>query len=166
MTEPQTPAELAVSKPDATDCESRRQCCRLHLSVGWWALLLFLTLGFGLEVLHGFRSGWYLNVDVETRRLMLRLAHAHGTLLAIVNLAFAGTIRCVPGWHVASQNIASRCMLASTILLPAGFTLGGLFLYGADPGLGILLVPAGAVLLFISVFVTAKAVRRCGVELP
>ena len=25
-----------------------------HLRFGWWALLLFLTLGLGLEALHGF----------------------------------------------------------------------------------------------------------------
>ncbi len=165
MSETQIPDDAAKEDGDASAQEARQRCCHLHLSVGWWALLLFLALGFALEVLHGFRSGWYLNVDVETRRLMLRLAHAHGTLLAIVNLCFAGSIVCVPGWTGASQTTASRCLLASTVMLPAGFTLGGLFLYGADPGWGILLVPAGAVLLFISVLVTAKAVRRNGVVL-
>jgi hypothetical protein len=146
--------------------DARQRCCSLHLSTGWWTLLLFLTLGFVLEVLHGFRSGWYLNVDVETRRLMLRLAHAHGTLLAVLNLVFAGTIVCSPNWHGPSQALASRCLLASTIMLPAGFILGGLFLYGSDPGWGIVLVPAGAVLLFVSVLTTAQAVRRSGVQLP
>ena len=96
---------------------------------------------------------------------MLRLAHAHGTLLAVLNLVFAGTIVCSPGWYGSSQAVASRCLRGSTILLPAGFILGGVFLQGSDPGWGIALVPAGAVLLFISVLVTARAVRRCGVRL-
>ena len=61
---------------------------RLHLWFGWWALLIFLALGIVLEMLHGFKVGWYLNVENESRRLMWNLAHSHGTLLAFVNLAF------------------------------------------------------------------------------
>lgn len=160
MSEPDTSTDLA-GPPDPSDARQRlRGCCRLHLTVGWWTLLLFLTLGFGLEVLHGLRSGWYLNVDVETRRLMLRLAHAHGTLLAIVNLCFAGTLSLATDWTVTALTTASRCLLAATLMLPGGFVLGGLFLYGNDPGWGILLVPAGACLLFVSVLITAVTVRK------
>jgi hypothetical protein len=32
--------------------------------------------------------------------------------------------------------------------------------YGADPGLGIVLVPLGALLLFLAVFLTALAISR------
>ena len=62
---------------------------RRHLRFGWYALLGFLILGAFLEGLHGFKAGFYLDVTHETRRLMWRLAHAHGTLLALVNIAFA-----------------------------------------------------------------------------
>ena len=64
-----------------------------HLRFGWWSLLLFLTMGIVLEVMHGFKVGWYLDVGNETRRLLLRLAHAHGTLLSLVHVVFALTLR-------------------------------------------------------------------------
>jgi hypothetical protein len=44
--------------------------------------------------------------------------------------------------------------------MPAGFFLGGVFIYAGDPGLGILLVPVGGILLFIAVFMTATELRR------
>jgi len=46
--------------------------------------------------------------------------------------------------------------VASTILIPSGFVLGGVFLHGGDPGMGVLLVPAGAVLLLFALFVIAR----------
>ena len=39
--------------------------------------------------------------------------------------------------------------------MPAGFFLGGTIIYGGDPGLGIILLPIGAVLLLIAVLLTA-----------
>ena len=63
-----------------------------HLRFGWWSLLFFLTLGVALEAMHGFKVGWYLDVDNETRRSMFRLAHAHGALLGLCNLALASTL--------------------------------------------------------------------------
>jgi len=59
-----------------------------HARVGWWSLLIFLTLGVVLESLHGFKVDWYLSASSHARRLMFTLAHAHGTLLAVVSLAF------------------------------------------------------------------------------
>src|SRR5205814_3259797 len=120
---------------------------------------LFLTLGIGLEALHGFKAGLYLNPSHETRRLMWTLAHAHGTLLAIVNIAFALTAPAVSAWRESALTFASRSLLAATVLLPGGFFLGGVVVYGGDPGLGIVLVPLGAVLLFTAVFLTARAVN-------
>ena len=69
---------------------------RKHLRVGWLALLVFLSLGIILESLHGFKVGLYLDVSNQTRRFMWTLAHAHGTLLALVNLAFALTLHLLP----------------------------------------------------------------------
>src|ERR1041384_5348702 len=131
-----------------------------HLRFGWWALLIFLTMGLALESLHGFKVGLYLKVSNETRRLMWTLAHAHGTLLGLVNLAFASTIRLVPAWPASRRSLASSALLAATILMPAGFFLGGVFIYAGDPGLGILLVPIGGILLFASVFLCARAAMR------
>jgi hypothetical protein len=127
-----------------------------HLRFGWWSLLFFLTLGIGLEVMHGFKLGWYLNVGNETRRLLLRLAHAHGTLLSIVHVVFGLTLRtgalAIEPW----LKTASACLLSASILLPGGFFLGGLVIYGGDAGLGVLLVPIGALFLLVAVFLTAR----------
>jgi hypothetical protein len=48
--------------------------------------------------------------------------------------------------------------------IPAGFFLGGAVVHGADPGLGILLVPLGALLLLLAGGIAAGAVcsRRSG----
>ena len=64
-----------------------------NLCFGWWSLLCWLSLGMVLEALHGFKIGWYLEVTSEARRLQWSLAHAHGTLIALVNIAFAATVR-------------------------------------------------------------------------
>ena len=62
---------------------------------GWWSLLLFLTLGIVLEAMHGFKVGWHLDVGNEARRLLWTLAHAHGTLLALIHIGFALTVRAL-----------------------------------------------------------------------
>lgn len=133
---------------------------RRHLAVGWWALLVFLTAGLVLEALHGFKIGAYLKVSNETRRLMWTLAHAHGTMLALVNLAFVAAIRSLPAWPRLTARLASSCLVVATVLMPAGFFLGGVFIYSGDPGLGILLVPVGGVFLFAVVLLTALGLKH------
>jgi hypothetical protein len=120
-----------------------------NLRFGWWSLLVFLSLGGALEVLHGLKVGWYLDVGNETRRLMLTLAHAHGTALALINIAAGLTALNVKGFELR-KSVASSLIWAA-ILLPGGFFLGGIVTYGGDPGLGVWLVPVGAVLLFYSI---------------
>ena len=137
-----------------------RDYVRFHLCFGWWQLLVFLTLGIALEVMHGIKSGWYLDVHNETRRLMLTLAHTHGTLLALVNIAFSWTVIRLPEWKQSHLKIASWCLLAASLLMPLGFLLGGLFPYIGDPSLGILLLPAAAVFLLVAVLLTAIASGR------
>jgi hypothetical protein len=130
---------------------------RRHLRFGWWALLAYLSLGIALEAMHGFKLGWYLDVTNETRRQMFTLAHAHGVLLSLLNVAF-GLCATRTRWAgPRPQQLASASLRTATLLLPGGFLLGGLVVYGGDPGLGILLVPVGALLLFVSVFLTARA---------
>ena len=75
-----------------------------HLRFGWWLLLVSLSLGLVLEALHGFKLGWYLDVTNETRQLMLTLAHAHGTLLALVNIAAGLTARGVAGFTLRPSS--------------------------------------------------------------
>jgi hypothetical protein len=151
------PAPAQPRRERDTDASS---CARKHLRFGWWSLLFFLSLGIALEVLHGFKVDAYLAVSSETRRLMWTLAHAHGTLLALVNVAFAVTVPMAPAWDVRSRGLASACLLGASVLLPAGFFLGGVVTYAGDPGLGIFLVPPGALLLFAAVFETARELRK------
>jgi uncharacterized membrane protein len=120
-----------------------------NLRFGWWSLLVFLSLGAVLETLHGFKIGWYVDVGNETRRLMLTLAHAHGTLLALINIAAGLTARKVDRFELRPS--VSFALIWAAILLPAGFFLGGIVIYDGDPGLGVWLVPVGAILLFYSV---------------
>src|SRR5438309_6547007 len=120
-----------------------------NLRFGWWSLLVFLSLGGVLETLHGFKIGWYVDVGNETRRLMFTLVHAHGTLLALVNIAAGLTARIVERFTLRPS--VSFALIWAAILLPAGFFLGGIVIYGGDPGLGVWLVPVGALLLFYSV---------------
>ncbi len=129
-----------------------------HRRFGWWALLCFLTLGITLEALHGFKVGWYLDVSNSTRRLLWTLAHAHGVLLALVNLMFAVTLRAFPEVRGGWCRLASPCLLAANVLLPGGFFLGGLYVYAGDPGLGIVVAPLGSLLLFAAVLLTARGV--------
>src|SRR5438045_7620502 len=120
-----------------------------NLRFGWWSLLVFLSLGGALETLHGFKIGWYVDVGNETRRLMFTLVHAHGTLLALVNIAAGLTARIVERFTLRPS--VSFALIWAAILLPAGFFLGGIVIYDGDPGLGVWLVPIGAALLFYSI---------------
>lgn len=123
-------------------------------------LVLFLSLGLVLESLHGFKIDWYLNVTNETRRLMWTLAHAHGTLLALVHIAFAATVHMLDCPDDRWPKLLSPALIAGSILLPGGFLLGGLYIYAGDPGPGILGVPAGALLLLLSAVWVARAASR------
>ncbi|PYI45290.1 MAG: hypothetical protein DMF11_12620 [Verrucomicrobia bacterium] len=120
-----------------------------NLRFGWWSLLVFLSLGAVLEALHGFKIGWYIDVGNDTRRLMFTLAHAHGTLLALVNIVAGLSVRIVERFTLRSS--VSFALIWAAILLPAGFFLGGIVIYDGDPGLGVWLVPVGAALLFYSI---------------
>jgi hypothetical protein len=130
---------------------------RRHLRFGWWSFLAFSTLGLSLELLHGFKAGLYLDASQDSRRLMWTLAHAHGTLLAVVHLLLAMALRSIPALGGSHLRLISQCLIASSILLPGGFFLAGVRVYAGDPGLGILLVPAGAVLLLVALALLARS---------
>jgi hypothetical protein len=118
----------------------------LNLRAGWWALCACTTLGLGLEALHAFKVGFYLDVGNETRRLLWRLAHAHGALLGLLNVAYALAAR---SWPQLFDPLSSRALVAALLLMPSGFFLGGVFARGGDPGASVGLAAAGgAALLF------------------
>jgi hypothetical protein len=128
-----------------------------HLLAGFVGLAVFVALGAVLEALHAYKAPSYLDVGSEARRLLLRLAHAHGTLIALAQLGYAAAIGRAP--RVATR-LASGAFLAALVLLPAGFLLGGLFAKDGDPGVGVALVPPGAIALFLACALTAHRLAR------
>ena len=128
-----------------------------HFTFGWRALLFFLSLGLVLEMLHGLKVEWYLSTSLATRRHMWTLAHAHGGLLALINIAFAAYVP----WRLEHRGPlhawCSPALLAASLLLPGGFLLGGIDVRGGDPGVGILLSPVGGLLLLVAVYLCAAA---------
>ena len=146
--------EQASDSDNRPDMSAVVAVVKHHLKFGWWSLLLFVALGTALEALLAFHVELYK--DNQTRRLMWRLAHAHGTLLGLVHIVFALTVYCVG--EVRNWKAASRLLRAASVLLPGGFFVGGLFTFGSDPGMGVFLAPLGAVFLIVAVFQIAKGV--------
>lgn len=111
----------------------------------WISLALWIAFGILLEGFRAFRSPAVL--DDAVRQDMFRLAHSHGTLLNLVLLAAAICSRLE---MIRLGPMASLGLRSSVILLPLGFLLGGSWHFKDEPGLGILLVPIGAVILLAS----------------
>ena len=123
-----------------------------HLRASLWSLAGFLVMGLGLEAMIGLRVEAL--VDDSLRREFFRLGHAHGGLLALVNV--------VLGWALerlaTPRAWASRIRLAAwsgALLVGLGFFGGGLWHGPTDPGPLVLLVPAGALMLVASLVATA-----------
>jgi hypothetical protein len=130
---------------------------RRHLRWGLWTLAIFALAGLGLEVMHALKLPALVSPGAETRRLLWRLAHAHGALLGLLNLGYGlATPHLRPA---GGPTWVSGCLRAATVLLPAGFLLGGVTIYGGDPGPGVVLAPLGGVLLALALIGAARAVR-------
>jgi hypothetical protein len=132
-----------------------------NLIAGWLMIVIFASLGLVLEGLHAFKFPLYLDVGAEPRRLVWTLAHAHGVLLGLVQIALALTHRSLStnfedGW--------AWTLTIGALLIPIGFFVGGFGIQGGDPGPWVLLVPvgAGAVILSLGRFAVAviQATRR------
>ena len=144
-----------------------------HLRVGWTSLLVFVVLGGVLESMHGFKVDWYLAVGNETQRLLWRLAHAHGTFLSLVHIGFAATLSHMSSEAAAPEStapdasargglpkFASASLTTALIALPGGFLLGAFGGHGGDPGIGIVLVPFGLVMLVVAIIGTLRKLPR------
>jgi len=133
---------------------------RRHLFLGWLGLLVFLSLGIVLETLHGFKVGLYVDADHSVRRLMWTLCHVHGTLFSLIHIAFACSLGMLGPVAGERFRFASWCLTGAIVFMPLGFFLGGVQTMGGDPGLGILLVPLGALLLFCAVTTIVVTLRK------
>ena len=132
------PKSRSASEPERPGAE-RTWCGR----VCGWGLVVWLAAGIVLEALNGFKLAPYLEDGL--RREMWTLAHAHGTLFSLVGvvLAWAGPIASLPARRARTCD---RLFATGSFLLPLGFLLGGAWHSESDPGIGILLVPAGGLL--------------------
>lgn len=138
----------STSEPVA---ELRSRIAHRHVRFGWIGLLVFLSMGAILEGLHGFKAGFYLDPHAKLRRELWTLSHAHGTLIALIQLVFAACLMHFGKWRSDRLKIASFFLLDAALLIPLGFFLGGLHPTESDPWVGVYLVPIGALLLLISV---------------
>lgn len=153
-----TPREAAAGVPRPEAGAAEAGLARVHRRFGWTALLFWMCAGLVIEGFHGFKLGGYL-LD-PLRRELLTLAHFHGALLAVVNLAYVRWAE-TPALAPNARKAASRALVAGSALMPVGFALGGLQHYEGDPGPGIFLAPIGALLLLVAVVMqTAVAWRR------
>ncbi|MCY3003543.1 MAG: hypothetical protein NTV21_17245 [Planctomycetota bacterium] len=125
------------------------------LRTGWILLATSLPLGITLEALHAFRVRGFLESPV--RREMWRLAHAHGTLLALLLLAFVA----VAERHLKEERHAAiaRDLRIGAIAMPLGFFLGGILNGEGDPSLFVALVPVGALFLVVALVRATLATR-------
>ncbi len=139
------------------DAEAHAAQGRGHVRFGCYALLVFIALGFALEVFHAMRFGFYLSNETEPRRLMWTLAHAHGSLIAVIHIAFGAA------WAQLTADprlaTATLCLRGAMVALPGGFFLGGLWVIPPDPGIGIALVPIGGLLLVAAIALVARQTR-------
>jgi hypothetical protein len=138
----------------------RQALARRHYLVGWTGLLVFLSMGMFLESLHGFKIGFYLDPSNRIRRELWTLAHAHGTLLALLQIAFAAGLTHFGRWTAGPLKLASFFLLDAACLIPLGFFLGGVLPSESDPSIGILFVPPGALLLVIAVALIVRSLYK------
>jgi hypothetical protein len=130
-----------------------------HQRVGWSAFVFFSLVGILLEVLLAWKAPFLVDATHAERRHLLRLGHAHGTLLSLLQLAFCTALPHVDTERT-STRLASLFLRVSLLLLPSGFLLGGLSAQEGDPGLPIVLVPLGGLLLVASVMILTRELFR------
>lgn len=134
---------MSITRPDTS-----------LLRQGWISLAIWIAFGILIEGFIGFRTPALL--DDSVRRELFRLAHAHGTLLSLVLITAA---ICARLELIVFGKMSSLCLRLAALLLPLGFFVGGLWHFKDDPGLGIILVPLGAVLLLATALQLAWSVR-------
>ncbi len=128
---------------------------RKSLRYGFTALLLFVAGGLSLEFLHLIKVPWYL--ENHLRRELWVLAHAHGALLALFNLAYAALLP-----RIAVAATAGVWLRWGAALVPAGFFLGGIGNSEGDPSLLIVLTPMGALAVLIALALCVRAAWQKG----
>jgi hypothetical protein len=139
--------------------QDRERLTLLHQRLGWSGLLVFSVLGITLEVLLAWKVPFLIDGAEVERRHLLRLGHAHGTLLSLLQLGFCTTIPHLDPER-RQTRLGSRLLGSALVLLPLGFVAGGATAAGGDPGIPIVLVPLGALLLLAGVTILTVSLFR------
>lgn len=133
-----------------------------HLRLALAVTTLFLAMGLWLEAMLGLRAqGLH---DDALRREFLRLGHAHGALLGLLNVGLGlamERLRTPAAWATRIRPAA----LCGALAVGLGFVGGGLWHGPTDPGPLVLAVPAGAMLLVSSLGATVL-LRPAGAPQP
>ncbi len=119
-----------------------------HLRASLVCVATFLAVGLWLEAMYGLRAGGW--IDDDLRREFLRLGHAHGASLAVLNVGLAWAIERLRTPAAWARRIRVAA-LAGVLLVSGGFVGGGLWHGLTDPGPLVLVVPAGAMMLLAAV---------------
>jgi hypothetical protein len=129
----------------------------LHLRLSLVGLASFAALGLVLEGIYGLRLADF--IDDPIRREFLRLGHAHGAVLALLNVGLAWAIerRGTPAPWARAIRVAA---LVGAVVVAGGFLGGGAWHGPTDPGPMVLLVPAGALLVIGAVLAAARGPGR------
>ena len=111
---------------------------------GWTAVAVWALFGVAIEAAHGFKLAVYLDDDL--RHTLLRLAHAHGVILGLVVLTLAGA-----GSPYAAGDRGARVtgvlLRLAALIIPVGFAASAVAPHEGDPGVPVVLVPVGGVVL-------------------
>ena len=129
-----------------------------HLRLSLAVVALFLAMGLWLEAMLGLRAQGY--ADDAIRRELLRLGHAHGALLGLLNVGLGWAMERL-GTPAAWASRIRVAALAGALAVGLGFVGGGLWHGPTDPGPLVLMVPAGALML-VSSLVAVVLLRRVG----
>ena len=124
---------------------------------GWVSIAIWMSFGLLLEGLLGYKIPSFLE-DAQ-RRELFRLAHTHGTLLSLVLIASALSVRL---FEIRPPAVALAALRLGAVLMPLGFLLGGMWHPEGDPGVGIWLVPPGALMVIFGAIGILLSCRKKG----
>ena len=144
-----------MGKPDKKSAAELPRPFERLLFQGWVSIAIWMSFGLLLEGLLGYKVPAFLE-DAQ-RRELFRLAHTHGTLLAIVLI---GAALCGRLFEIRPPSVAISALGLGAVLMPLGFLLGGIWHAEGDPGVGIWLVPPGALMVIFGAIAVAIASRR------
>jgi hypothetical protein len=122
---------------------------------GWVSLALWMSIGLLLESLMAYKAPSYLN-DLQ-RRELFRLAHAHGSALALLLVVVAIWIRTV---ELKTSPLTILTLRFGATFLPIGFLTAGIWHPEGDPGVAIWLVPVSALALIFGIISLAISKRN------